>query len=359
MAVMTNGDEKSRLVRLALANLRSKFAEQLFVRTGLDFTRPVQIYAILTTRCNARCEMCTYWRDPVESELPAADWIRALRSLKHLSGSYHVQFCAAEALMRNDLFEILHATRAMGVTSGITTNGLLLNDGNIEKLLGAGIFNINVSIDSMNPEIHDSLRGVPGLLEKVKRNVENLASAIKRSGSSARIIIRPLVCTTNIDSVHEVVEFAKSVEAAGVNFQPMVKWSPESEKLMRIPLSAVLNLVERLTEMKRAGDPIMNSPASMQLWTEHFSGQIPSNLGICRVPLRNLSILSNGDVLLCQSHLTPLGNIATDDVGQMWRSQLGKSERRRITKQCDKFCTGTSTVRKSLRDYLNLFKRLS
>ena len=139
----------------------------------------------------------------------------------------------------------------------------------------------------------------------------------------------------------------------------MVKWSPESEKLMRIPPSRVLTLVDRLTEMKHNGYPIMNSVASMQPWIKHFSGQIPQNLEPCRVPLRNLSILPNGDVLLCQSHLTPLGNIATSDAGDMWRSELGKSERLRITKQCKKFCTGTSTVRRSLGDYIELFKRLA
>ena len=352
-------DEKSRLFRLAVTNIRSRMAERLFLRTGLDFTRPVQIYAILTNRCNARCLMCTYWRDQVEPELPAKDWIRAFRSLKHLSGSYHVQFCAAEPLMREDLFEILSATRTMGVTSGITTNGLLLNSCNIEKLLNADIFNINISVDSMNPAIHDSLRGVSGLLERIKQNVQNLTQIIKNSGKNTRIIIRPLVCTENIDSVHEVVAFARDIGASGVNFQPMVKWSPESEKLMRIPLSSVLALVDRLTEMKHNGYPIMNSIASMRLWTEHFSGQIPSNLEPCGVPLRNLSILPNGNVLLCQSHLTPLGNIATGDVEEIWRSELGKSERLRITKQCQKFCTGTSTVRKSFRDYFDLFQRLS
>jgi MoaA/NifB/PqqE/SkfB family radical SAM enzyme len=356
---MTNGDEKSRLFRLAVANIRSKFAERMFFRTGLDFTRPVQIYAILTTRFNARCVMCTYWRDAVEPELSAEIWVRAFRSLMRISGSYHVQFCAAEALLREDLFEILHTTRALGVTSGITTNGLLLDDRNIEKLLAADIFNINVSIDSMIPEIHDSLRGVPGLLEKVKQNVKNLAHAIKAAGKQTRIIIRPLVCSENVDNVHKVVEFASSVDASGVNFQPMVKWSPESEKLMRVQLSSVLNLVDRLTEMKRDGYPIINSVASMQLWTEHFSGQIPSNLAPCRVPLRNLSLLPNGDVLLCQSHLTPLGNIATGDVGDMWRSELGKFERLRLAKHCNEFCTGTSTVRKSLRDYIAFFHRLA
>jgi len=197
--------------------------------------------------------------------------------------------------MREDLFEILSATRALGVTSGITTNGLLLNTRNIEKLLATDIFNINVSIDSMNPDIHDSLRGIPGLLEKVKQNVKNLACAIKSAGKQTRIIIRPLVCAENIDSVHEVVEFASSVGVSGVNFQPMVKWSPESEKLMQIPSASVLALVDRLTKMKHDGYPIINSVASMQLWAEHFSGTTPSNLAPCRVPLRNLSLLPNGD----------------------------------------------------------------
>ena len=50
--------DKYRLAKLALSNTRSKLAETLYLKTGMDFTRPVQIYALPTMRCNARCVMC-------------------------------------------------------------------------------------------------------------------------------------------------------------------------------------------------------------------------------------------------------------------------------------------------------------
>ena len=41
------------------------------------------------------------------------------------------------------------------------TNGLLLTDENVDKLVDAGLYSIFVSIDSPNPEEHDKLRGMP------------------------------------------------------------------------------------------------------------------------------------------------------------------------------------------------------
>lgn len=56
----------TRKIKLAAGNLRNITAEKLYLKTGILLARPVQVYAILNTQCNARCRMCQCRRDNSE-----------------------------------------------------------------------------------------------------------------------------------------------------------------------------------------------------------------------------------------------------------------------------------------------------
>lgn len=353
---MSDPTFSSRLFRLVAANVRSKLAEQLYLATGIDATRPVQIYATLTNRCNARCLMCMLWRKPAGVELPAATWVRGLRSLRRLAGSFHVQFCAAEPLLKEDLFEILAGCRAMGVSYGITTNGYLLDEATIDQLLAVRIFNVNVSIDSMDPAIHDRIRGLPGLLKTTRRNVETL---LARSNESVRVILRPTLMKDNLDSIHEVVAYAQAIGAAGVNIQPMMKWSPESEVLFAVDPARLEQTLDRLIEMRHNGAPILNSPQAMRLWKEHFAGTLTQKTGgRYTAHLRSLAIDADGT--LSASQITPsvIGNLASQDPAAVWTSPQARQLRCELLHSA-RPGVATSAEKRTWQDYFRLFRRLA
>lgn len=352
---MADRDATTRFLRLAAANVRSKLAEQLAVRTGIDRSRPVQIYATLTRRCNGRCLMCMLWRNEPLPELPAEIWLSGLRSIRRLSGSCHVQFCAAEPLLKADLFDILVGCRAMGVSFGITTNGYLLNECNIARLLEVGVFNVNVSIDSMDPAVHDRTRGMDGLLETTRANVERL---IARAKGRIRVIIRPLIMKDNVRTVHEVVQYARRIGAHGVNIQPVMKWSAESEDMFDVPPDELDACIDRLIAMKQAGAPILNSVAAMRMWKVHFSEESAAERnGLNTAQFHCLAIDADGEVAVSQTRDSRLGNIATDDLAALWRSARARELRRELMVR-DRPAVATSAEKRSWRDYLNLFRRL-
>jgi MoaA/NifB/PqqE/SkfB family radical SAM enzyme len=346
----------SRLLRLVAANVRSKLAEQLYLATGIDATRPVQIYATLTTRCNARCLMCMLWRRKALTELPAATWVRGLRSLRRLAGSFHVQFCAAEPLLKDDLFDILAGCRAMGVSYGITTNGYLLDEATIDQLLAVRIFNVNVSIDSMDPSVHDRIRGLDGLLKTTCRNIETL---LARSGGSVRVILRPTIMKDNLDSIHEVIDYAQAIGAAGVNIQPMMKWSPESEELFAVDPARLDQTLDRLIEMKRNGAPILNSIHAIRLWKDHFAGTLTQDTGgRYTAHLRSLAIDADGTMSASQITPSVIGNLATDDPACVWTSPAVRAIRRELLNTA-RPGVATSAERRNWRDYFRMFRRLA
>ena len=69
-----------------------------------------------------------------------------------------INVTGGEPLVRQDLCEVMeYATNELGFHRGMTTNGILMNDENIEKLRKANMETISISIDGLE-EAHNEFR---------------------------------------------------------------------------------------------------------------------------------------------------------------------------------------------------------
>ena len=348
----------SNLVRVAVANSRSILAQWLYLRCNVDISRPVQTYVLLTTRCNARCRMCGFWREKPIDELPAEAWVRYLTELRVFAGTPNVNFSGGEPLVRKDLFEILDCCRRLGLPAGITTNGILVNKQNTPKLIDAGLFNINVSLDSLRDEIHDGMRGVPGLLNKLRYNLDSLMDYKETAGSDVRVMLKPVVCAETLSGLEGLVRYAKDLKMTGVSFQPIFDWSEDCKEMSQVDLGMLDETVETLAGMKKEGYPILNSEASIRHWSDYFRGKWPEQRSPCVVALRDLFVYPGGDAIFCGDCNGVIGNIAQNDIRSIWFSAEARKPRRQLVK-CKRFCLNTCVVKRSLRDYVSIFLRLS
>ena len=346
----------SKVFKVAIATTRNKLAETVYLKTGVDFTKPVQIYGTVNRRCNSRCRMCTCWRME-DDELPASVWIRALQSLKKFVGTFNINFSGGEPLLKSDLFEILEFCSKENIMAGITTNGILLNKEKVKRIIDCRLFNVNISIDSMEDRIHDGIRGVPGMLARVKGNIDYLNECKKKAGTDLKIIVKPIVCAENLHSLDKIVEYAKKMDITGVNFQPIFKWSDESKEMLNVDFESLNTMIEKLIKMKQGGYPIINSEAAIRQWTDHFKGIIPQRNSPCVVSLRNITIFSNGDIVPCGFEGSRIGNIQNDaDIKTVWYSEKAKKLRKSLV-GCKRLCTATCVVKRNWRDYFTLFAR--
>src|SRR5579871_4524562 len=86
---------------LGAHHLRNAIAEQAYLSTGRDFTRPVAIYAMINEICNYKCRYCEYWRMPnYRPEMSINEWQKALLDLREFIGSYHVEFSGGEPYLK-------------------------------------------------------------------------------------------------------------------------------------------------------------------------------------------------------------------------------------------------------------------
>jgi MoaA/NifB/PqqE/SkfB family radical SAM enzyme len=114
----------------------------------------------LTNRCNLHCAHCYSSASvPGDGELSADEVSKLIPQL----GPAGVRFAilsGGEPLMRGDLFDIAGELRKAGIRTYLSTNGLLVDRDNVERIRDSFDY-VGISIDG-EPEVHDRFRGKKG-----------------------------------------------------------------------------------------------------------------------------------------------------------------------------------------------------
>ncbi len=293
--------------------------------------------------------MCNEWRVK-NFELPATIWNKTLKELKLLSSNLKVSFAGGEALLKRDVFEIFEFCHKEDIIFGLTTNGSLLNNGNVERLMSLNPFNINISLDALDSKTYQEIRGVT-YLEQVKTNIDYLMDCKEKKRSKIAINLKSIVCKENLFCLDKIAEYAKELKFVGVTFQPVIETTKECREMMKIDQKQLLQMIDKLIDMKKNGFNIMNSEYNMRRWLNHFSKNIEDHRKTCTVPLRNLYILPDGNVQLCDYIYESIGNINCDNIMQILKKEKTKKLKNDLI-NCKRSCV--YCVQRTIKDYASL-----
>ncbi len=117
----------------------------------------------VTWRCNASCSVCFMFDGDIPAD-PTVEEIRAMLStIQRFDGqNLPVQITGGEPTVRKDLPEIIAMARELGFTDvELNTNGLVIGRDRayLQELKKAGLTNVYLQLDGLNPEITEKLRG--------------------------------------------------------------------------------------------------------------------------------------------------------------------------------------------------------
>jgi MoaA/NifB/PqqE/SkfB family radical SAM enzyme len=341
----------SNLLSLGYSHARNSAAQAIYLTHGIDLTSPVTFHALVNERCNCRCRHCEYWRQKeYVPEMTIEQWQNALLSIKEFVGPFSVSFSGGEPFMKKGFIGLLQFCHDNAIHAGVTTNGALLNERNVPSIVAARPFNVNISLDSHLPAVHDHVRGMPGLLDRITRGIGLLRQEQQRQGVTFPIIVKPTIMSVNFRQLPQIVHWSLAAGATALNFQPLGKWTPETEQELWInePEWAELDrIMQQLIDLKRAGAPIMNSEEVLRLMTASFREEkaSPEHLP-CRIGLQELYIRPDGEVKLC-FHFPAIGNLTTQSAREIWKGPEARAIRA-ATVKCDKLCLLTCLSHKSL-----------
>lgn len=183
---------------------------------------PSQVIVDATEVCNLACIHCPH-PEFKKSEHYKARFLDIGLHHKMVDevreyGKGHTQYIRytsnGEPLMHKQIWDMLdYAVKSSGTYVTLTTNGTILNEDRIEKLLRSGLNLIDISIDAASANAYSEIR-VNGKLEVTQANVLKLLEIKRRSGASTRIVVSFVEQPQNST---EIAAFQKFWTDAGVD----------------------------------------------------------------------------------------------------------------------------------------------
>ena len=147
----------------------SQFMQEIAHPTPLGAKRnppgPVVIWNLIR-RCNLTCKHCYSISADKDfpGELSTEEIFATMDDLKR----FHVPvliLSGGEPLLHPDIFEISRRAKEMGFYVGLSSNGTLIDESNIERIAAVGYDYVGVSLDGIQ-KTHDEFRRMAGAFDK-------------------------------------------------------------------------------------------------------------------------------------------------------------------------------------------------
>ena len=282
----------------------------------------------LSSRCNERCIHCYIPNDKKNHgfDMPTAK-VKSILDEYAAMGGIHVTLSGGEAFLHKDIIEIARYCRQKDLKISILSNLISLTDEQIEALKEVNLSLIQVSLYSMDPEIHDFITTVKGSFERTKTAIEKLVAA------DIPVQISCPIMKANRKGYGEVLEYAKSLKIkAQTDYIMMARADLDTDNLAnRLSLEETEELLRELIEHDiayREGTLQQIPPSEvMKFDLERYKAQ-----PVCGVGYDNCCITANGDVYPCagwQDYV--LGNVYSQSLQEIWEQSERVKELRKIT----------------------------
>ena len=167
---------------------------------------PLRVTQYITERCNLDCLYCA--RHESGSQELTTDEVKSLMSSFRRSGTLFWAFNGGEALVRDDIGDLVNFAKRLGMFVNLSTNGTLIPRKFLE-IRNADL--INITLEGPK-EIHDEMRS--GSYNRMCEGVEVLAK------NGIRVTFTTPINNRNMDHLGFTLDFAARFQTK-VAFQPI------------------------------------------------------------------------------------------------------------------------------------------
>jgi len=151
--------------------------------------------------------MCEIYRDASkDDELSIGEIEKVFDILKRL-GVVYVSIGGGEPLLREDLLSVTRLLIRKGFMVRLLTNGTLVDEHLIKKLVLAGLKEISVSLDTLDSQKQAYICDCEGTWEKIMRSIDLFASLLPKKGRL--LLINTVVSPLNIRELPRLSQFAE------------------------------------------------------------------------------------------------------------------------------------------------------
>jgi sulfatase maturation enzyme AslB (radical SAM superfamily) len=345
---------------------------------------PRSVHLWRSAPCNAKCIMCEYGYNKGEdyakiSRITFTDdlMFRAIEEVHELCGrGTLISYIAGEPTVSRNIVNWVQRASDLGMDFRFTTNGYRVDQKMAAALVTAGVFNIGVSIESLDSEINEAIRPMLLGTKKTIDCIEFLREERVRQQRHFSINIKTVLTNINLEGYLDIIQRWGGEE--GMMFTPqMFEWNDQMpthtrELLCVRDVPRLERLMDQLRELKSRGYNIHLSEQGMRefvklaredtdhsTWSKRDKLEMHPDEPFCNIGTDNLWI-QDGNVKLCPFH-PPIGQMTPDSkttVKEMWESELTRKIRAG-TRACRRLCTISCLRRTPLDHKVRTFMKIA
>ncbi|MDO8602993.1 MAG: radical SAM protein [Candidatus Omnitrophota bacterium] len=290
-----------------------------------------------------RCKMCYIWniKDDKSQETTMEEKKKFVKSLRGMVGpDFEFHLSGGEPLMTEGVLDLVSFIADEGYKTNMVTNGFLIDEKMAEDVMNSKLGSVTISLDGINPDTHDYIRGVNGSYSRIMEAIEYLDRS--RKDKSPKISMLTVIMERNLDELLELAEWVQQdkrlemISFQAIN-QPFCEdmdkeWFRENKNSFLWPQDKAKTsfIMERLRELRLKGNKIGNHHNHFLHFREYFKDpntflkKIKCNLGDYE-----FHVDPYGKMFFC-SFTDSMGNIKKDDINKIWYSPETKKIRQDV-----------------------------
>jgi sulfatase maturation enzyme AslB (radical SAM superfamily) len=373
-----------RKIKRGLPYLGKELRAIVSDHTPIFIGKPRTVHIWRGAPCNARCIMCDYGflkgealRAISRSEFTDDMMPRALNEIAELCGrGTLVSYMGGEPTVNRCVMDWVEQAGKLGLDFRFTTNGYTMTEEMARRFVAAGLFNIGVSLESLDPKINEIIRPHPNGTLKTIRAIELMLQERQRQKKFVSINVKTVLTDVNLESFIEIIKRWGKVDGMMCTpqaFEPMGQMPPETKELLYIKdITRLQRVVDQIRELKRDGYAVHVSDQGLDEMLKLYSDDKNKNSTMhgakmemdpsepaCNIGTDNMWI-EHGMVKLCPYH-PPIGNFMTETnrtIKQMWESEMTRQIREQ-TRACRRLCTISCLRRTPLTHKVSTFLKIA
>lgn len=268
----------------------------------------------LTRMCNLKCPHCYMEAGKkAANELRLEECLSLIDEMKSL-GTEMVILTGGEPLLRKDIYDIAKYASQQGMWVVMGTNGVLVTDKVAQKMVECGVRGVGISIDSIDPQKHNSFRGGPNSWEHSVKALE----ICKANG--LEVLVQTTIMEMNYDEVPQLIEFAKEKGAWSFNLYFLVQ-TGRGQLMNDLSAEQSERMLGYLTEVQEEFRPMLvrSKCAPHFKRIAYQNGLSGLESGGCMAGTEYCRIMPEGEVTPCPYMTVVAGNIREQSFTEIWQ----------------------------------------
>lgn len=325
------------------------------MKSGEKSVMPYKLQIESASICNLKCRMCP------QNNMKRVKCFLKFHIFKKIYDEIRPPYVnltgIGEPLMNPDIFKIIKYAKSKGSYVKLDTNGMLLTEENINRLLDSGIDIVSNSIDGIDKKTYEKIR-IGSDFDRVIKNLKNLVKIRNLRKATTEIHIFFVLQKDNFMQFPEFIKFVDSIGVDSISGTFIQEESYQNNRKFNIENCSkkeLDELIKKLKNMKtRANLEIEGVFEIINKWEDNKKknySKVP-----CYKPWYSPFVTADGTVTpccYCVDKEIILGEASKESFKKIWNNEKMKKFRKMVASNRTGLCTRCGSDESYIKEQFN------